>query len=211
MNNINIFVHVKKFFLLTLLSLTGMAEAQSLQDKLYDVNEQGKPVVSVTHVFSQNVAFNYPKGFVPAFSNVKDNLYTQEHVLKGQTVETWTQMFSLRGFKDFSKNPNITVNNFGGRFLAMSEQICPKSYFGGKLMDFKVGNYDAALWFFSCGSIKHANGINSESTMMVVLKAENDFYNIQWAERGAPQNSPMEFDKNKWLPRFTAIMPIKIL
>lgn len=210
MINANRFANFKKFSIITLLSLASMAEAQSIQDKIYEIGEQGKPVFAMTPVFSQIVKFNYPKGFVPAFENTKDTLYTQEHVLKGETVEIWTQMFSLFGFEHFSKNPNIPLNGFGARYLVMTQQACPNSYFGGKLTDLKVGVYDAGVWFFSCGSVKNRNGVNSEATMSIVIKGENDFYNIQWAERGEPQETAMKFDEAKWVARLKAIMPIKL-
>jgi hypothetical protein len=209
MIKVNGFVAIEIFLIVTLLNLASIAEAQTIQDKIYEVGEQGNSVGSVTPVFSQIIKFNYPKGFVPAFENTKNGLYTQEHVLKGETVEIWTQMFSLFGFKDFSKNPNIPLNGFGARYLAMTQQACPNSYFGGKLTDLKVGAYDAGVWFFSCGSVKNRNGVNSEATMSIVIKGENDFYNIQWAERGEPQETAMKFDEAKWIARFKAIMPIK--
>jgi hypothetical protein len=80
------------------------AFAQSV-DKLRD---KGASVFAVTPVFGQIVKMSYPRGFVPAFQKTNADFYIQESVPTGENVNSWTQMITLTGKKDFATRPGVT-------------------------------------------------------------------------------------------------------
>jgi hypothetical protein len=163
---------------------------------------------AVTPVFSQLVSFSYPSGFVPAFEDSKPGGYIQESVLRGETVERWTQMLTLSGARDLAVNAQMTPSRFAGSVATGFKNACPQSYAALGLGDLRVGNYDAFAAVIGCGIAP--GGARSEVALLLVVKGERDYYTLQWTERAEPVNGPVALDAAKWSERLQRLMPVKL-
>jgi hypothetical protein len=163
---------------------------------------------AVTPVFSQLVSFSYPSGFVPAFEDSKPGAYIQESVLRGETLERWTQMLTLSGARDLVANAQMTPLRFAGGVAAGFQNACPQSYVALGLGEMRLGKNDAFAAVIGCGSAP--GGAHSEVALLLVVKGERDYYTLQWAERAQPVNGPIALDAAKWSERLQRLMPVKL-
>lgn len=191
--------------------LTGCVTAKKeTPNTLDEALTSGAPVRGITPIFSQLVSIMQPKGFIPAFENTKPDFYIQEWVLRGENVQKWTQMITLTGNKNMALNPKATPTAVAS-FMAQGFRFsCPTNYSFASLGDMKINNHDGTAVVTSCGL--NSKGLNaySETTLIISIKGEKDFYSIQWAERGPASTSPIPIDMNKWKSRLEALSPIKI-
>lgn len=164
----------------------------------------------ITLIFSQLVTFSLPKGFVPVFEEVKGGQYIQESVLEGENIKKWSQMITITGAKGLASNPNITPARFSGGMANGFKRTCPDSYSATDLGETKFGNHDAFASVVSCGIAIPTGEPYSESMLLVVIKGENDYYTIQWSERGDASKTPIKFDSVKWMDRMKKLEPIKL-
>lgn len=163
---------------------------------------------AVTPVFSQLVSFSYPSGFVPAFEDSKPGGYIQESVLRGETVERWTQMLTLSGARDLAANAQMTPSRYAGSVATGFKNACPQSYAALGLGEKRLGNYDAFAAVIGCGTAP--GGTRSEVALLLVVKGERDYYTLQWAERAEPVNGTVALDAAKWSERLQRLMPVKL-
>lgn len=184
--------------------------AQEMTDKIEELRGQGYSVTTVTPVFSQLIAFSLPTGFVTVSENAQGGLYMREAIPKGETVNNWTRMFTLSGFKDLAKNPQLDLVTFSNLYMKQMVKKCSPNATGKRLADLKVGEHDALIYFVSCASVNYSGTAQSEQTLFLSIKGESDYYMILLAERGSPQKSIPIFEKDKWANRFTQIKPIKL-
>lgn len=187
------------------------AVAQAGAQTVKDADASGKNGASlnvITPVFSQLVAFSYPRGFVPAFEDAKGGQYRQESVLQGESVGQWTQMITLTGAKGLASNPNMTPKMFAGNMADGFKRVCPESFAATGLGDMKIGAHDAFAAVVSCGVANNAADPHSESMLVVVVKGAKDYYTVQWAERAAASKTPIRLDDPKWKARLGRLSPI---
>lgn len=164
----------------------------------------------ITPVFSQLVGYSVPGTFVPAAENSGADQYIQELVLKGQTVESWTQMITLTGIKGLAANPKATPEALALRIGGGFQQACPASFQGTAIGDIKLSGHDAYALVVSCGTANATGKPYSEAALVIVIKGQADYYTLQWAERGTASKTPIAFDEAKWASRFRAFAPIKL-
>ena len=164
----------------------------------------------ITPIFSQLVTFSLPKGFVPAFEEAKARQYIQESVLEGESIKKWSQMITITGAKGLASNPNVTPARFSGGMEASFKRMCPASYSATDIGETKFGDHSAFAAVLSCGISISAGKPYSESMLLIVIKGENDYYTIQWAERGDASEIPIKLDDVKWMGRMKKLEPIKL-
>lgn len=194
-------------------TLCSLALAQDKAPPLKEVEalrQQGYSVSTITPIFSQLVTFSFPKGFVPAFEDAKGGQYIQESVLEGESVKKWSQMITITGAKGLASNPNVTPTRFAGSMAGGFKRVCPDSYSATGLGDIKFGKHDGFAAVVSCGISNPSGEPYSESLLVIVIKGENDYYTIQWAERGDASKTPIKFDNVKWTDRIKKLTPIKL-
>lgn len=205
---------MRKWFVLTALCALGsLASAQGgiRQGGEADAEVQaGAPMRAIMPVFSQLVAFTYPRGFVPAFEDTKGGRYIQESVLKGENVHNWSQMITVTGAKGLASNPDATPIRFAYGMAAGFRRACPDSFAGKGLGEAKLGGHDAFISVIGCGSLNASGGAHSETTLLIVIKGEQDFYTLQWAERGKASTAPLPFDGAKWSERLKQLAPLAL-
>lgn len=186
------------------------ALAQTTIDKIEEFRGQGYSVTSITPVFSQLVAFSLPASFITVSENAQDGIYMREAIPKGETVNNWTQMLTLSGFKGLAKNPKLDLVTFSNLYMEQMVKKCSPNASGGKVTNLKVGEHDALIYFVSCANVNYLGAAHSEQTLFLSIKGESDYYMILLAERGAPQESIPVFERDKWANRFNQIKPIRL-
>ena len=203
------------FFTLALaISAWTVGASASAQEKagssIEDLRAQGYSVSSVTPVFSQLVRLPMPKGFVVAFENTSGggNQYIWEAVLKGETTAKWSQMITLTGAKGLAANPNLTPRLLIERIAGGFKRDCPDSFFAKGIGAMKVSGHDAFSALASCGTSGKEK--QSETALLFAIKGSNDYYTVQWAERGTGSLQPIPPDDSKWAERFKILNPIRL-
>lgn len=174
------------------------------------LRQQGYAVKVITQIYSQLVAFSFPKGFTPVFEDVKGGQYIQESVLNGESIKKWSQMITITGAKGLASSPNLTPIKFAGGIAGGFKRVCPDSYSATGLGEIKLGPNDAFVAVVSCGTANTTAEPYSEAMLLIIVKGENDYYTIQWAERGTASKTPIPFDGNKWGSRIKMLRPIKL-
>lgn len=199
--------------LAVLSTLCSLSLAQDNGPKMNEVDvlrQQGYSVKTITPIFSQLLMFSFPKGFVPAFEDAKAGQYIQESVLAGESLQKWSQMLTISGTKGLASNPNVTPMRFASSMAGGFKRTCPDSYSATSLGELKFGSHDAFAAVISCGVANPTGAPYSESVLAIVIKGEEDYYSVQWAERGEASQIPIKFDNAKWADRTRILLPIKL-
>ncbi len=168
----------------------------------------------VTPVFHQLVAYSLPTTFTlnePEHSNAKS--YLHETVLRGETLERWTQMITLTGENGLTEG-GVTAQRM---FDTMAEGIkrgCPETFASESIGDTTVSAQKAYVGMVSCGKVQDTGGeahsSHSETALIVAIAGSHDMYTVQWAERGPAVGHPMAFDDVKWVARFHTLRPLRV-
>jgi hypothetical protein len=170
----------------------------------------GEPAsfTAISPIFGQLVAFSQPADFRVAFEKPTADRYLREAVLKGETVEQWTQMITVSGAKGLASNRNLTPSGFVGMLADGFNKACPETYAANPIGDLEISGYDAFAAVASCGAVKSPNGEHSETALVVAIKGESDYYTIQWAERTDSSDEPLAIDEAAWKERLDMLGPI---
>jgi len=172
---------------------------------------QGYKAKLTIPIFGQIVMFSFPKGFTPISEKKNNFQYLQESVLAGETGDQWSQMITVTGLKGASSNEKLTPEIYADLFADLFKKACPTSFSIEKLTDAKIDGYKASSMMVSCGEVIQSKVPSySESTLLVVIKGETDYYTIQWAERGSPSRVAIKYDESKWKHRVKALDPINL-
>jgi len=205
---------MRKWFVLTTLgALCSLAWAQEGAQPASAADAPvpaGYKVRAIMPVFSQLVAFSYPKGFVAAFEEAKNGSYLQESVPKGESVQNWTQMITVTGARGLATQAEMTPVRFANGLAAGYRYACPGSYAAKGLGNIKVGSHEGFAAVISCGSVSTAGAERSESMLAIVVKGEQDVYTLQWAERGPASTQPLSLDSPVWTSRLQQLMPLTL-
>jgi hypothetical protein len=164
----------------------------------------------ISPVFGQLVRIAIPAGFVAIHENTEDTFYIREAVLKGETVNAWTQMITITGSKGMA-----TVANFSPQKLTASvalgfKKACPESFAVKDLGETKFGDQDAYLAVASCGEVTSSADRHGETALIVAVKGTSDAYTIQWAERTPRASPPPAINEVMWRERLRELMPIRL-
>lgn len=169
-----------------------------------DAGEAPQSVTAISPIFSQLVAFSQPVGFVVAFEQPTADNYIREAVLKGETVEQWSQMITVTGAKGLAEQDGNTPKDATSRLAGGFQAACPETYLAEPFGDLEISGYKAYAAVMSCGTAP--GGAHSETALIVTIEGEADYYTLQWAERGPP-GAPA-IDAAKWRGRLDALGPI---
>jgi hypothetical protein len=170
-------------------------------------------IVSISPIFNQLIKLNLPGNFnpVPAFEKTDNDFYIQEHVSSRETIDSWTQMLTVTGQKDFAmKHPDATPKDFALRMAGDFQHACPSSFSGKEIYEGKLSAQDAFIVIASCGTApKKAGHSHSETALIVVIKGDRNLYTLQWAQRGTPSPMPINIDVSLWTDRMKKLLPLK--
>lgn len=166
-------------------------------------------VYAISPVYSQLLRFSLPPGFETEFEHNDGSHYVREAVRRGETVDHWTEMVTVTGERNFALQP-LTPKAFAEGMAGGFRRACPDSFNARTLGDGKISGFDAYVGVASCGISPMTQGQTSETALIVVIKGQNDFYTLQWAERSAKSATPPDIDMKKWDERFHRLAPIRL-
>jgi hypothetical protein len=169
-----------------------------------------KPSEIVIPIFSEIVVLPYPDGFVGAYEHTNGTFFIDEMVLKGETVDQWTQMRTTTGKQGLSSDPNLTPRLFTERIAVGFKRACPDTFSIKEAGSIKVSGYDAFAAWASCGTVGSAGSAHSESALIVGVNGRQDYLSVQWAERGPASSQPIVYDDAKWAGRLKELTAVKI-
>jgi hypothetical protein len=181
-------------------ALLGSSAASAQQPRAFTV---------ISPVFGQLVSFSMPMTFVAASEKTTGANYIREAVLKGETVNRWTQMITVTGAKGLAGNPKVTPETFAGSIAGGFKNACPDTFAAEGLGATKFGGQDAFVAVASCGKVDQSSDKHSETALIVAIKGRADYYTVQWAERTGPSGKPA-IDAAKWQARLRQLQPIRL-
>ena len=195
----------KKLVLAAIGALCAFASAQGVMPI-----PKGGEMRAIMPVFGQLLAFSYPGGFVPVFEQTKNGSYIQESVPKGESVQRWSQMITVTGAKGLASDPEQSPERFASGMAAGFRDACPDSFAAKGLGQPRLGGPEAFAAVISCGNVNDASGARSESALVIVIKGRQDYYTLQWAERGRPTRHALPLDDPRWLARLRQLAPLAL-
>ncbi len=168
-------------------------------------------------VWSEIVNLSWPIGFHPDYEVTHGGHYMTEMVPKGETAHQWSQMVTVTGEKGLSANPNLDAIKFSFTMVSGFRGVCPGTFSSQAIGPTKISGHDAYIAWASCGTVepdgtgpRGEGSTHSESALIVSIHGTNDYYTIQWAERGPASSQPLVFDITKWGDRLQKLNPIKL-
>lgn len=165
-------------------------------------------LTAISPVFGQLVRFAMPSTFVVVNEKANATNYIREAVLKGESVQQWTQMITITGFKGLAANPQMTPEAFASSIGGGFRRACPEDYAAKSFGAAKFGAQDAFIAVVGCGRVQSSPTKHSESALLIVVKGSADYYTIQWAERGPSVEKPA-IAEAKWQERLEKLKPIQ--
>ncbi len=165
-------------------------------------------------IFHQLFAFNQPTTFeLNPHPQQNASFFLREAVLRGETVEHWTQMITLNGFRGAIQKgvkAKMAADNLAQRF----QKACPTTFAYKNVGGMQVSGAPSYLELVSCGSVADEGGqagaMHSETTLIVTIEGDEDMYTLQWAERGTASVAPLALEEAKWVARFQTLNPIHV-
>jgi hypothetical protein len=172
----------------------------------------GNPPTAIMPIFSQLIAFSFPRGFKMVFekTNPVTNHYTWEAVPDGETIDQWSQMITITGAKGLTANPNLNPQLFLARIAAGFKSACPNTFSAKGFGASKISGYEAFTALAACGTVQSNGSQRSEAAALLAVKGSDDYYTVQWAERGPATAQPIDLSDAKWQDRLKKLGPIKI-
>jgi hypothetical protein len=167
-------------------------------------------VTVISPIFGQLVRFSMPSKFIGVSEETKDAFYIREAVLKGETVEAWTQMITITGSRGMASVANFSPQKLAARIALGFKKACPESFVLKDLGETKLGEQDAYTAVAGCGKVDASADGHSETALIVAVGGATDAYTVQWAERGPQARSSPDIDEATWRERLRELMPIRL-
>jgi hypothetical protein len=172
--------------------------------------QPGKSASAITPIFSELVISPCPDGFHPAYQKTNGDHYTLEMVLKGETVDKWSQMITVTGVQGNAGNQNATARTRLDPIANIFRNACPDTFAAKPLGPTTISGHEAYVAWIGCGSTTRGGSAHSESDLIVSIKGTEDYYTIQWAESGPASSQPLTFDEAKWGDKLEKMNPMKV-
>ena len=167
----------------------------------------------VTPVFSQLVVFSLPPEFrsqKPTYEKNSGSFYIRQQLPEGETLGKWSRMITLAGTRGLAANPSATPQAMLARMSADVQRNCPDSFSTAAPGPQKVDGYDAYEVIVSCGRMQSGKESYSESAIMLTVKGSNDYYTLQWTERGRDSAETRAIDVAYWTRQLARLDPIRL-
>jgi hypothetical protein len=164
---------------------------------------------AISPIFGQLVAFTQPAGFVPVFEQPTADRYIREAVPKGETAERWTQMITVTGAKGVAADPRASPEAFALAIVGGFKRACPETFSSAVLSRDPVDEHDAFAVVASCGTVGPEGAARSETALIVAIAGTEDYYTVQWAERGAADDA-LDIGEDTWRDRLDQLSPISL-
>ena len=196
------------------LTLAGITDGSAGQ--IQNGQRKAGPPVVISRIFHQLVAFSQPPEFDvhTAGETTREKSYLREVVLQGETVERWTQMVTVTGYRGLAQVAGATPERMGANIASGFQKACPESYASKAVGKLTISGRPAYVELLQCGSVADLGGgpgaRRSETALIAVIAGDEDLYTLQWAERGSPLEAAAGLDEAKWQERFKRLSPIRV-
>jgi hypothetical protein len=177
---------------------------------LDDVKAGRAPFTWLSPIWSEIVSFTTPGNFKVVTEVVKGNFYIREAVLRDETAQRWTQMVTVTGTKGLASNPNASPRNMAEHVVGGFKRACPTTFSEKDVGATTIGGHDAYVALISCGTAQNGGYAHSETALLLAIKGIDDYYTLQWAERSAASDAPLDLSDGKWQDRLKTLNPVMI-
>jgi len=170
-------------------------------------------LAAITPVFAQLVMFSLPPEFKsqkPTYEKNSGSFYIREQVPEGESLGKWSRMITLSGTRGLATNPNATPQAMLARMSADFQRNCPDNFSTAAPGPQKVDGYDAYEVIVSCGRVQSGKESYGESAIMLTVKGSNDYYTLQWTERGHDSAETRSIDVGYWTKQLARLNPIRL-
>ncbi|WP_299568881.1 hypothetical protein [uncultured Shewanella sp.] len=139
-------------------------------------------------IFANKVSFDLPVGWKMAFNSEKGNMYKAEFVPAGETLNDWSALYCIQGFKGLATS--IDSTQFLDRFSDTYQDACQGSVTYEQLGMTQIGGKEAYHGIIGCTNMKSVYGGATSRTRQgeigyyAVLKDTEDMYLIHKSMRG---------------------------
>lgn len=164
----------------------------------------------ITPVFHRLVAFTLPPPFKMSFERTTGNIYVREHVPAGENVDEWTRMISLSGVQGLSYNADATLPAYLQALARGFQRHCPETYVALDLGPQPLVKEPSFATVVSCGRVSSGGKAHSETSVMLAIRGPDDFYVLQWTERGRDSAHPLALDSKLWSARLAQLGPVQL-
>lgn len=197
-------------FICLFLSSTAFAETITSKKTIDDLVKDGYSINYVVPIYSQLLAVKVPKKFHIGHENVTEKSYILEAIPNNETVQSWTQMLTISGYKGLAKNPNFKPINMVQGVANGFQKACAPSFSAKSIWQGDISGFEAFAAVITCGSSPMTKGKTSEEALVISIKGGQDFYGVQFAKRNKPSTSPIEINVAEWMLVLKSLHPIKL-
>ncbi|HML29689.1 MAG TPA: hypothetical protein PKE16_12780 [Hyphomicrobium sp.] len=197
-------------FLTFLLVLFCVAPALAVAEDAPKASGPTSGPIVISPIFGQLVMFTLPVDFVTVFEQSSGNQYIREAVLKGETVEKWSQMITVTGAEVVGTHPELSAQYIAAQIASGFQKACPKTFSVKPLGQTEISGHDAFVAVASCGKIDASGGNESETALVVAINSATSIYTVQWAEHTAANAENLTIDESKWQERLKKLTPIRL-
>lgn len=177
---------------------------------------RSKPIektTAVTPIFGELFAMSLLPQFREQGTQTRSDTFIRSMILNTDENASWTQRVLLMGIKLTSKEEPQFARE---RVVAVAEsfkQACPSSFFARGLSSGKINSgHEVYAMLASCGThtMTQTKTATSETTLVLVIRGDRNYYVLQWSERGAPSVTALVPDLEMWKQRITKLGPFVI-
>jgi hypothetical protein len=165
---------------------------------------------TIIPVFHQLVALSVPPPFKVAFEETSKGFYTREHVPEGETVDEWTRMIRLTGTQGLAYNREASPQAFLQALARGFQRHCPDTYVQLELGPQAGIAEPSFVTVASCGRVTSGGKAHSETAIMLAIKGTDDYYTLQWVERGRDSGHPLALDSRYWMSQLKQLGPVRL-
>jgi len=189
-----------------LVQLAGAAAALAAEAPV----KPGDAQREITPVFHRLVAFSLPAPFKPAFERTTGNIYVREHVPEGESVDEWSRLITLSGVQGMSYSREATLQEYLQALARGFQRHCPDTYVALDLGPQPLVQEPSFATVISCGRVTSGGKAHSETSVMLAIKGTDDFYVLQWTEKGSDSSHPPTLDSKRWSARLAQLGPVQL-
>ncbi|HYM43060.1 MAG TPA: hypothetical protein VET46_09895 [Steroidobacteraceae bacterium] len=165
---------------------------------------------TVVPVFHQLVGFTLPAPFKVAFEETRKGFYTREHVPEGESVDEWTRMVRLTGTQGLAYNRDASPQAYLQALARGFQLHCPDTYVQLELGPQAGLLAPSFVTVASCGRVTSGGKAHSETAVMLAIKGTDDYYTLQWVERGRDSAHPLALDGRYWTSKLAQLGPVRL-
>lgn len=172
---------------LSLMAAAANADAQHWK-KIDSIPGDAETTFAYLPIYSQAVMVAIPKGWKAAHEEARGPNYIFEAIPDGESLEAWTEMLTVQGFKGLARNPQATPEALTKSLARMVVNSCGRNTTFESLGHTTVDTFDAYAAIIGCAalpqSVSGAREGQGEIAYYLVVKGREDLYLIHRAIRG---------------------------